>query len=474
MAWNYSNTSIQTTLSAPVASGDTSITIVDTTGLPVSFPFSLILDYNLATVEVVTVTNVVGSTLTVTRGQDGTSAQSHSSGGPVVHGVVARDLAEPQAHIAAISNIHGTGVGANVVGTSTVQTLTNKTISGSTNTITNVADSSILSIAASKVTQPFTTITASGLGTFGSLSVSGSSTLAAVTATTVQASGLATLQAGANVSGAAVSITRASAANPARDIQVTGDTNPRHRVLADGTHQWGPGNAATDTTLARTSSRELTSNAAFLLSTSSGTNDLIKVSVDGDTNARFFARGDGRLKWGDGTNSSDTFLYRNGVGVLKTEGDVQIGGNLVVTGVGSKVTARKTVDQSVNNTTTLTNDSNLAIAVVNGAVYEVHGLIIYNSNSTADLKLGWTFPGGSTGAFGMHGYDAGGTVFMADSRAISAVISYNGFGTDYTVLINGIFVAGANGSLQLQFAQNTANVSNTTLKANSFLSLTRI
>jgi hypothetical protein len=156
MAWNYSNTSVQTTITAPVAPGDSSITIGDTTGLPVTFPFSLILDYQQASVEVVTVTNLVGLTLTVTRGQDGTSAQTHSVGAPVVHGVVARDVAEPQAHIAATSNVHGVGASSAVVGTATTQTLTNKIMDGNQNTFTNIGTASITSIDAAKVTQPFT------------------------------------------------------------------------------------------------------------------------------------------------------------------------------------------------------------------------------------------------------------------------------------------------------------------------------
>src|SRR5882672_5286492 len=101
MAWNYSNTSVQTTLTAPAAPGDTTISIGDTSGLPVTFPFSMILDYQQAAVEVVTVNSLIGSTLTVIRGQDGTSAQAHASGASVVHGVVARDLQEPQNHMAA-------------------------------------------------------------------------------------------------------------------------------------------------------------------------------------------------------------------------------------------------------------------------------------------------------------------------------------------------------------------------------------
>jgi hypothetical protein len=90
------------------------------------------LDHGQTTKEVVNVTAAVGTTLTVTRGQDGTSAAGHTAGAVVAHTVVARDLSEPQAHIAATSNVHGLTGGANVVGDTQTQTLTNKTLTSPT------------------------------------------------------------------------------------------------------------------------------------------------------------------------------------------------------------------------------------------------------------------------------------------------------------------------------------------------------
>jgi len=47
----------------------------------------------------VTVTNVSGTTLTVTRGVDGTSAVSHNAGASFSHGVSARDFDEANSHV---------------------------------------------------------------------------------------------------------------------------------------------------------------------------------------------------------------------------------------------------------------------------------------------------------------------------------------------------------------------------------------
>jgi hypothetical protein len=47
----------------------------------------------------VTVTNVAGTTLTVTRGVDGTTAVSHSAGAVFRHGVSGRDFDEANSHV---------------------------------------------------------------------------------------------------------------------------------------------------------------------------------------------------------------------------------------------------------------------------------------------------------------------------------------------------------------------------------------
>ena len=95
----YSSTAARTTLSSGINSSVTSITVASTSGFPGSYPYTLIIDQDLITEEVVTVTAGSGTTLTVTRGVDGTTGVAHSSGAVVNHGVSARDFDEPNAHV---------------------------------------------------------------------------------------------------------------------------------------------------------------------------------------------------------------------------------------------------------------------------------------------------------------------------------------------------------------------------------------
>jgi hypothetical protein len=121
-----------TALSSSITALDTIITLDSVTGLPINYPYILILDRGEASEEVVLVTSASGDDLTVTRGYDSTVAFSHPSGAEVVHGISAIDPREANAHVNAASNVHG--IAGSVVGTTDTQTLTNKNLSSGTNT----------------------------------------------------------------------------------------------------------------------------------------------------------------------------------------------------------------------------------------------------------------------------------------------------------------------------------------------------
>lgn len=132
----YSAIAQDTTLTSAITNSSTSIVVGATTGFPSSFPYTLAIDYGNSSEELVDVTAAAGLTLTVTRAVNGTTAVSHAVGAVIRHVITARDLTEAQQHIAATTGAHGAS-GA-IVGTTDTQTLTNKTISAASNTLTGV------------------------------------------------------------------------------------------------------------------------------------------------------------------------------------------------------------------------------------------------------------------------------------------------------------------------------------------------
>jgi len=127
----YSSTAAKTTLSSAVdaSTTSTSLSLAAASGLPSQYPFTLILEKDTANEEIVTVTGLVGTAYTVTRGVDGTSSKAHSVGATVEHGVSALDFSDFRTHEGATS---AHGVTGNVVGTGGAQTLTGKTLTTAT------------------------------------------------------------------------------------------------------------------------------------------------------------------------------------------------------------------------------------------------------------------------------------------------------------------------------------------------------
>jgi hypothetical protein len=126
----YSSTAGAMKLQADITASATILQVDTTTGLPGTTPFTIVIDPGNGE-EILDVTSVSGTTLTVTRGIDGTSPQSHAAGADIRHMATARDFREPQEHIGS-TVAHGTT--GNVVGTDSAQTLKNKNLSDASNT----------------------------------------------------------------------------------------------------------------------------------------------------------------------------------------------------------------------------------------------------------------------------------------------------------------------------------------------------
>jgi hypothetical protein len=107
MARQYRSTVQAKTLQAAINNSVATMTLNSITSLPNSYPYTLVIDNDLASEEIVTVTaSGGGNALVITRGQDGTSAQAHDAGAVVKHMITARDLQEPQDHMDNTTTAH--------------------------------------------------------------------------------------------------------------------------------------------------------------------------------------------------------------------------------------------------------------------------------------------------------------------------------------------------------------------------------
>jgi hypothetical protein len=100
----YAGAAAATTITAAINTTDTTCSLAATTGWPStgSVPFYIVLDPGTSAEEKCSAT-ISGSTLTLTRGQDDTSASSHSAGATVYPVFTANDADEANALVAKLT-----------------------------------------------------------------------------------------------------------------------------------------------------------------------------------------------------------------------------------------------------------------------------------------------------------------------------------------------------------------------------------
>lgn len=142
--------------------------------------------------------------------------------------------------------------------------------------------------------------------------------------------------------------------------------------------------------------------------------------------------------------------------------------------------ARKATDEGRASTTTLANDTSLAVAgLISGAIYEVQALIAYDGGaggSEGDLKWKFTVPTSSSGTYGYTRARQTDGLFTGAFNSLwtdTNTAQTTGVGASMCLQIKGLLVAGANGTLTFQWAQNSSNVTNTHILTNSYLLVRR-
>lgn len=134
---------------------------------------------------------------------------------------------------------------------------------------------------------------------------------------------------------------------------------------------------------------------------------------------------------------------------------------------------RVSVDQNVGpSNTTLQDVTDALVAVVANAVYGFQLDLQYSSNSTADIKLGWTVPTGASMDYAFMAFNVSGT-WVVGRTTHSSTVGFDGANT--SAYLSGVIVTGANaGNVQLQAAQNTSTAVSTLVEAGTLLRAWRI
>lgn len=141
------------------------------------------------------------------------------------------------------------------------------------------------------------------------------------------------------------------------------------------------------------------------------------------------------------------------------------GGGSGSTGVVSVI---KSGDQIVNNSSTLADDSELKFAIEASEEWTFRFVVQANSGDTPDIQFAVTAPSGAT--CDINVLDSEGATSMSNLGCGIASGLVAGNGTDDTYEIIGTIQNGTTaGMVQLRWSQNTADPSNTTVYAGSYL-----
>lgn len=137
---------------------------------------------------------------------------------------------------------------------------------------------------------------------------------------------------------------------------------------------------------------------------------------------------------------------------------------------------RKVSTQIVNNSTTLVNDTELSWPLSANAEYCLDLYIINTSTATADFKFKFTLPAGATCVWSAIYYDPGTSAVTLGSGFTGATTAVNNglAGPVLTAVHMSIVTSATTGSITLQWAQNVAVVTDTSVSAGSYGTLQRI
>jgi len=140
------------------------------------------------------------------------------------------------------------------------------------------------------------------------------------------------------------------------------------------------------------------------------------------------------------------------------------------------VGAVKTSTENRSSTSTMASDAVLRADYKTNATYEISGLIIHSSNSTADFKFQIADSGSASLIYlSVLGVTSGGSTEIKQEGTNGTVFTSEGASANRSLWIRGSAVIGStSGALIVQWAQNTSNPSTTSVVAGSFFIMRQV
>ncbi len=134
----------------------------------------------------------------------------------------------------------------------------------------------------------------------------------------------------------------------------------------------------------------------------------------------------------------------------------------------------------INNSTALVSDATLTVPLDVTGVFRYYGRIYYSCATAADIKAAFTFPavaanGARWGAIGREAATPTNVeTYVADGSGVVAILGGTGVAGIQFFDFDGFISTTATGNLVTQYAQNTANVSDLTVRFGSWLEVVKV
>ena len=140
--------------------------------------------------------------------------------------------------------------------------------------------------------------------------------------------------------------------------------------------------------------------------------------------------------------------------------------------------AQKTADESVTSSTTLQDDDHLqyTIDATGKYVFELTLFARSAADAAGDLRIDMVGPAGTFtwGAIGLDVTLASGNTGTVNTAASGSPYNFGLSTTQLMIIVKGLFVATATGTLKLQWAQQASNANASTIKAGSHMTVKQV